>query len=66
MAKFAVKRGVNKSKEFNKKYGYHGRGVSLGIDENGYFVYTHRARSKSYKSEISIPVKTVKWVESTG
>ncbi|WP_276974175.1 hypothetical protein [Flavobacterium filum] len=66
MAKFQTKRGVPKSKDFNKKHGYYGRGVGMGIDENGYFVYTHRARSKSYKSELSIPVKVVKWVESTG
>lgn len=66
MPKFQTKRNVPKSKEFSKKHGYYGRGVGMGIDENGYFVYTHRARSKSYKSELSIPVKVVKWVESTG
>ena len=43
-----------------------GRGVSLGVDKNGYFVYTHRARSKSYKSEDSIPLSKIKFIESTG
>jgi hypothetical protein len=41
-------------------------GVSLGKDKDGYFVYTHRARSKSYAKAESIPVKDVKFVESTG
>lgn len=41
-------------------------GVSLGRDKNGVFCYTHRARSKSYKSVESIPQKEIKWIESTG
>ncbi len=41
-------------------------GVSLGRDKDGYFCYTHRARSKSYESPQQIPIKKVEFVESTG
>jgi hypothetical protein len=41
-------------------------GVSLGTDNQGYFVYTHRARSKSYPSPEKIPDKAVKFIDSTG
>ena len=42
------------------------KGVSLGKDGNGYFVYTHRAGSDSYPSPAEIPDSKVKFVESTG
>lgn len=41
-------------------------GVSLKKDKNGYFVMTHRARSKSYKTIDSIPDKDIKFIDSTG
>jgi len=41
-------------------------GVSMGADKNGFFVYTHRARSKSYSEPGKIPVKDIKFIESTG
>jgi hypothetical protein len=41
-------------------------GVSLGRDGDGFFVYTHRARSNSYKSPEKIPASVVKDIESTG
>jgi hypothetical protein len=41
-------------------------GVSLGADKNGFFVYTHRARSKSYDGINKIPDKDIKFIESTG
>lgn len=47
-----------KGKSFN--------GVSLGADKNGFFVYTHRARSKSYSEPGKIPDNKIKFVESTG
>lgn len=41
-------------------------GVDLGADKDGFFVFTHRARSKS-KSEISkIPKKDIEFIKSTG
>lgn len=41
-------------------------GVSVGQDTNGFYVYTHRARSKSYASQDKIPVKDLKFIDSTG
>jgi hypothetical protein len=38
----------------------------LGADKNGFFVLTHRARSKSYESVDKIPEKDIKFIESTG
>lgn len=42
------------------------QGVSLGHDDKGYFVYTHRARSGSYKTPSVIPDSRIKRIESTG
>ena len=41
-------------------------GVSLGADKNGFFVYTHRARSKSYGEIDKISKKSLSFIESTG
>ena len=41
-------------------------GFDMGIDKDGYFIHTHRARSKSYESPNKITVKGIKWVDSTG
>ena len=41
-------------------------GVSICRDKNGYFVTTHRSRSKSYKSIDKIPISVIKKVEKTG
>ena len=41
-------------------------GVSLGADKNGFYVYTHRGRSKSCESPEKIPVKDINFIESTG
>lgn len=41
-------------------------GVSIGRDEDGYFVATHRARSESYDSPDKIPAKKLAWIRSTG
>ena len=40
--------------------------VSLGKDKDGYFVYTHRARSPSYPSPDKIPLAKIKFISSTG
>lgn len=42
------------------------KGCSLGADKNGFFCYTHRARSKSYKEPDLIPKSAIKFIESTG
>ena len=41
-------------------------GMSLGLDKDGYFVYTHRWRSKSYKTPHAIPKSKLKFCETTG
>lgn len=41
-------------------------GVGLKRDDQGVFVHTHRARSKSYSGADKIPKKVVKFIESTG
>ncbi len=43
-----------------------GKGCSLGADKDGWFVFTHRARSKSKPSIDKIPKKDIKFIESTG
>ena len=42
------------------------KGVSLGADKDGFYVYTHRAASKRYKSPDKIPQKDIDFIESTG
>jgi hypothetical protein len=42
------------------------KGVSLDKDDDGFFVKTHRARSKSYPTAEDIPQKDVDFIESTG
>lgn len=41
-------------------------GISMGCDEKGFFCHTHRCRSNSYKTPASIPVKVIKYIETTG
>jgi hypothetical protein len=41
-------------------------GVSLGADKNGFFVFTHRARSKSKPEIKDIPKKDISFIKSTG
>lgn len=40
--------------------------VSTKEDKNGWYAYTHRARSKSYPSVDNIPISVLKFIESTG
>jgi hypothetical protein len=42
------------------------QGVSVGRDKDGFYVFTHRARSKSYPSAADIPKKVVTFIRSTG
>lgn len=41
-------------------------GFDMGIDKDGYYIHTHRARSKSYESPSKISVKDIKFIDSTG
>jgi len=42
------------------------KGFSCGQDKNGFYIYTHRARSKSYKTLADIPIKDINFIDSTG
>jgi hypothetical protein len=39
---------------------------SFAKDKDGYYCYTHRARSESYKSISQIPASAVEFIGSTG
>jgi hypothetical protein len=41
-------------------------GFDMGIDKDGYYIHTHRARSKSYQSPEKISIKDIKFIDSTG
>jgi predicted GNAT family acetyltransferase len=41
-------------------------GFSMGVDKDGYYIHTHRARSKSYEKPDAISVKDIKFIDSTG
>lgn len=41
-------------------------GVSMGADKNGFYLYTHRGRSKSKPTPDKITVKEIEYIESTG
>jgi hypothetical protein len=60
--------GLKKTKEYNNylKQNDIPDECSLGADGDGFFVYTHRARSKSYKIPTNIPLKDIKFINSTG
>jgi len=57
--------GLIKPKEFTEKTSK-SSGVSLGADNDGFYCYTHRARSKSYEIPGKIPIKDIEFIESTG
>lgn len=42
------------------------KGVGMGADKNGFFVYTHRARSKSHPTPEKITKTEIEFIESTG
>jgi hypothetical protein len=46
--------------------GNYPNGFDMGIDKDGFFIHTHRARSKSYDKPSDIPVKDIKFIDSTG
>ncbi len=41
-------------------------GCSMGADKDGFFVYTHRARSQSFATPLKITKKAIDFIESTG
>jgi len=48
------------------KKGKYPSGYSMGIDENGYFIHTHRGRSQSYPSPGKITVRDINFIDSEG
>lgn len=41
-------------------------GFSMGVDKDGYYIHTHRARSKSKATPTGFTNKEIKFVDSTG
>ena len=41
-------------------------GFDMGVDKNGYFISTHRARNKSNEDYMKISIKDIKFIDSTG
>lgn len=41
-------------------------GFSMGVDKDGYYIHTHRARSKSHEKPSQITAKEMKFIDSTG
>ena len=41
-------------------------GFSMGVDKDGYFIHTHRARSKSYPTPDGVTVEEIEKVDSSG
>lgn len=66
--KNGVVTGLNLSDELIKKIkdNNYPSGFSMGIDKNGYFIHTHRARGKSYEQPDKIPASEIKFIDSTG
>jgi hypothetical protein len=60
--------GLSLHSELKKKIDDHDwpSGFDMGVDKDGYFIHTHRARSKSYKSPDKIPARDIKFIDSTG
>jgi len=56
---------VEEQKQVKDKFGSDVE-CSFAKDKNGYFCYTHRARSESYENVNKIPKSKVEFIESTG
>lgn len=41
-------------------------GFGMGVDKNGYYIHTHRARSKSRTNPSGFTHKEIKFIDSTG
>ena len=54
--------------ELKKKIDENGypSGYSMGVDKDGYFIHTHRARGKSHLKPSGITAKEMKFIDSTG
>lgn len=60
--------GLNLHPDLKKKIieGGYPDGYDMGIDKDGFFIHTHRARSKSHEKPDGITAKEMKFIDSTG
>jgi hypothetical protein len=60
--------GLNLHPDLEKKIKGEGlpSGFSMGVDKGGYYIHTHRARSKSRSNPSGFTQKEIKFVDSTG
>lgn len=67
-AKKGVVTGLEIHPDLRKKIeeGGYPAGYSMGVDKNGWFIHTHRARGKSHIKPGAITVKEMKFIDSTG
>jgi len=66
MAQRTADREVETISGYDANQGTRYQGTNLSKDDEGYFVSTHRARSKSYPTPEEIPDSAIKFIESTG
>jgi len=65
-----IEESTKQSSKYDKAIPCNGIKKKLGFsckeDKNGFYIYTHRARSKSYPSFDKIPLKDINFIDSTG
>lgn len=42
------------------------KGFDMGIDKDGFYIHTHRGRSKSFENIMDIPNDSIIFIDSTG
>lgn len=62
----ANKRYLTSSERNKAKQRFGNYKCSIAKDKEGYYAYTHRARTKSYETLDKLPKSKVKFIESTG
>lgn len=60
--------GLNLHPDLKKKISEKGlsSGFDMGVDTNGFFIHTHRARSHSHETPDKITIKEIRFIDSTG
>jgi hypothetical protein len=60
--------GLNQHPDLKKKIREKSlpNGFDMGIDKNGFYIHTHRARSKSHPKPDGITEREIKFIDSTG
>jgi hypothetical protein len=75
-AKTLIQPHLNSSSKYKKGMGFGlsrpdgmdpgSKGLGFGADKDGFFIHTHRARSKSRKDPLKFAQKEIKFIKSTG